>query len=289
MDTPDIQPVQPPTAPEAPVTPTVPPAYTNKKIIAVIVFLVLYGIGMAVLVQRFVLKKKTAQQAPSSQTQQPGKTVTPTPTPICPDTEVAQSVDDAHKKSDTTCAIYMSSHTEPAGGANIEEVQDAPRTGSAIGNIPDSVGDIRNLKVLQANRADLMSVPSTLHLLTELRYLSLSVNNFRIIPAEILLLPNLTALDMSRNLIMEVPADIGKLSHLEHLFLYGNKISELPPEIGNLTNLTILQLSENRITKLPDSIRNLTKLTDLYVSKNPLEDGELERIKSLLPSINVHF
>lgn len=276
----------PPSTDISPPTDPVVERSNKTKIIAVGVVLLFYIIGMSVLVNRLLLRKKTISERTPTPTIQQIPQISPTPTPICPEGQVARSIGEA--KADT-CALYLTSHTEPASEYQGEVVYDEPRTGSAIGSLPVSIGDLTQLKVLQANRADLMSVPSVLHLLEHLTHVSLSTNNFRVIPTEILSLTNLIALDMSRNMIVEVPASIGKLTHLEHLFLYGNRISELPPEIGDLSSLTLLQLSENRITKLPDTIKHLSNLRDLYVEGNPLSSGELERIKSLLPNTTVHY
>lgn len=270
--------------------PLAPQPEDNRKKIALIVFLVLYGIGMAV-VAGVVLMRNKKPPVSETPTGNGGQLTMPKPTsaPLCPDAEVAYTFEEAAADSATTCALYLSPRSEGSGETQGEMVMHEPRVGSAIGSLPSDIASIKNLKVLQANRNDLISVPSTFDQLQSLTHVSLSTNNFRVIPPDILSLRNLIALDMSRNMITEVPAEIGALSKLENLLLYGNRITALPPEIGQLQSLTLLQLSENRITRLPDTIRNLTNLTDLYLDGNPLEEGELERIKTLLPRTVVHF
>lgn len=268
----------------------IPNETNGRKAQAIAAFLALYAVGMAAVIGIVISRRNTpASQAPVANTEQ-GVIPKPTSAPLCPTAEVAYSYREAAAAPANTCALYLSPREEGWDAETQGEVvMDAPRTGSAIGSLPADIADITNLKVLQANRNDLVSVPSTLHLLQSLTHVSLSTNNFRVIPPDILSLQNLVALDMSRNMITEVPASIGALSKLEHLFLYGNRITSLPPEIGNLTALTVLQLSENRLTRLPDEIRNLTNLTDLYLEKNPLSAGELERIRALLPQTAVHY
>tara|TARA_B100000809_G_C15088488_1_gene512319 strand:- start:1183 stop:1386 length:204 start_codon:yes stop_codon:yes gene_type:complete len=46
---------------------------------------------------------------------------------------------------------------------------------------------------------------------------------------------------------------------------------------------TCLSLDFNKLTCLPESIVNLTSLKELKLIDNPLEEGELERIKTHLP------
>lgn len=284
--------VSTPSAPQpaAQELPLAPQPGDNRKKIALIVFLVLYGIGMAV-VAGVVLMRNKKLPASETSTGNGGQlaSLKPTSAPLCPDTQVAYTFEEAAADSGATCALYLSPRSEGAEETQGEVVMHEPRVGSAIGSLPSDIATIKNLKVLQANRNDLISVPSTFDQLQSLTHVSLSTNNFRVIPPDILSLQNLVALDMSRNMIAEVPAGIGALSKLENLLLYGNRIAVLPPEIGDLKALTLLQLSENRITTLPDTITNLTNLTDLYLEGNPLEPGEIERIKTLLPGTNVHF
>lgn len=263
---------------------------SDKRAMVILSLLAVYAICMAVVFGIVLSRRNTpSTQAPVANTQQV-PTPKPTSAPLCPEADIAYTFQEAASDVSGTCALYLSPRSEGwADETQGEVVMDAPRVGSAIGALPSDIATIKNLKVLQANRNDLVSVPSTLHLLQSLTHVSLSTNNFRVIPPDILSLQNLIALDMSRNMITEVPAGIGALSNLEHLFLYGNRISSIPPEIGQLSSLTILQLSENRITRLPDSIRSLTNLTDLYLEDNPLEAGEIDRIRTLLPNTEVHF
>lgn len=267
----------------------VPKPKDNRKTVILMALLVVYFIGMGAITARIIIKRNSGMPVTSSNEPQQMTSPSPLPTPICPEEEVARSLSDAAANPTQTCALYLSPRTERSEPFEGEVVQDEPRTGSAIGSLPIDIGKMINLKVLQANRNDLISVPTVLDQLQSLTHVSLSTNNFRVIPEDIINLTNLVALDMSRNMITEVPSGIGALSHLEHLVLYGNRISILPGEIGDLNSLTLLQLSENRITRLPEEIKNLTNLQDLYLSGNPLEPGELNRIKSLLPGTNVHF
>lgn len=275
--------------PPTPELPSVPQPKDNRKTIALVIFLVLYLVGMGIVTARVLMQRNALQSVTPVSGRPVAGVPTPMPTPICPEEETAHSFDEASANPTQTCALYLSPRTERSEPFEGEVVQDEPRTGSAIGSLPAGLGTMTNLKVLQANRNDLISVPSTLDQLQSLTHVSLSTNNFRVIPEDILRLANLVALDMSRNMITDVPAGIGGLAYLEHLVLYGNRISTLPESIGDLRTLTLLQLSENRITRLPETIKNLTNLQDLYLGGNPLEPGELDRIKLLLPETNIHF
>lgn len=286
MDTVPSPAAPPPITQELPIAPQ---SDDRRKKIALVSFLVLYITGMAIVAGVVLMRKNaTVSEIPTDNGRQLS-VPKPTSAPLCPEANVAYTFDEADADAASTCALYLSPRSEGSEETQGEVVMHEPRVGSAIGSLPSDIANLKNLKVLQANRNDLISVPSTFDQLQSLTHVSLSTNNFRVIPPDILALQNLIALDMSRNMITEVPADIGSLTKLENLLLYGNRITALPPEIGNLKALTLLQLSENRITRLPDAIRNLTNLTDLYLEGNPLESGEIERIRTLLPGTNIHF
>ena len=79
------------------------------------------------------------------------------------------------------------------------------------------------------------------------------------------------------------PEEVTELTHLNQLRLPKHGFTVVPETIGQLTELKFLDLSGNNIERLPDSIANLTNLKTLKAQGNPLADGELERLKSLLP------
>ncbi|MDH4129427.1 MAG: leucine-rich repeat domain-containing protein, partial [Spirochaetota bacterium] len=79
------------------------------------------------------------------------------------------------------------------------------------------------------------------------------------------------------------------LRNLKSLFLWSNNISKIPTEIGKLEKLELLYLWKNNLTTLPDEIKNLKRLKRLDIKRNPLSEKEKERIKSLLPNVNVSF
>jgi Leucine-rich repeat (LRR) protein len=94
------------------------------------------------------------------------------------------------------------------------------------GPIPESFGELKNLKEL-----------------------NLSSNNLKgIIPSSIGNLSKLEALGLFENMLEgQIPSEIGNLVQLKELVLSNNRLGgEIPPEFGQLASLQILQLQNNR-------------------------------------------
>jgi Leucine-rich repeat (LRR) protein len=111
--------------------------------------------------------------------------------------------------------------------------------------LPDSFGDLTQIRLLEFSGNAMSYIPSSIAGLTEIRW-------FRFWNcAELLALP----------------LWIGRLYKMQALALTGSKITAVPETIGNLTSLSYLDLSDNiGITELPDAIRRLVHLVTLIVS-----------------------
>jgi len=113
-------------------------------------------------------------------------------------------------------------------------------------------------------------LPEDIGKLAQLELLNLAYNRLTSLPAEIGQLTELIKLELLFNRVAKLPPEIGKLTSLEYLSLYGNKLTTLPPEIGDLENLTTLNLENNQLTFLPPEFGKLTNLTRLEMNSNGL-------------------
>ncbi len=117
-----------------------------------------------------------------------------------------------------------------------------------IHHLPDSIGNLLNLEVLDLAGTQIQSLPESIGYLENLQVLNLSS------------CPRLQIL----------PESIGKLKNLRILALAHSSITRLPESIGGLDKLQVLHLSRSSIKELPQSLcklRNLRKLdlTDVFV------------------------
>ncbi len=166
--------------------------------------------------------------------------------------------------------------------------------GCSLKSLPDSIGNLRNLKSLNLRGNKLKELPAsfkelqcleTLDLaqtplrpfppqitqLKSLKKLSLVFNNFESIPDSIENLNSLEDLAIhSLDQLPNIPDSIGNLTSLRKLSLWGAKIGKIPESIGNLNNLEVLRIKIRDLTFIPESFGKLTSLKELDIPLNDL-------------------
>ena len=139
-----------------------------------------------------------------------------------------------------------------------------------MSSLPEQIGNLTALKVLNLSNNQLTTLPEQIRNLTALTVLNLARNQLTTLPEQIGNLTALKSLDLSQNQLTTLPEKIGKLTALNFLDLSQNQLTTLPEQVGSLAALTFLNLSHNQLTALPEQIRNLTALTNLDLENNPL-------------------
>ncbi|OUM62990.1 hypothetical protein PIROE2DRAFT_10566 [Piromyces sp. E2] len=119
-------------------------------------------------------------------------------------------------------------------------------------SIPDSLGDLENLKELYIDANKLKTLPDTI-----------DGNNLVTLPDSIGDLENLKEL----NELVILPDSMGDLKNLKILHLENNSFKTIPPSVTNLENLVIihqftliLYMCDNVITEIPHEIDKLKNL-----------------------------
>jgi len=141
-------------------------------------------------------------------------------------------------------------------------------------------------KVLDLRNIGLAELPESLGQLTQLRALLLGHNQLKMLPESLVLLTNLDTLDINNNQLTALPESLGNLTHLQSLNLLNNQLTALPKSLQGLTELDNLDISENLLTSLPECLGSLTQLRSLFLRKNQLTVlpewlGELTRLSVL--------
>jgi Leucine-rich repeat (LRR) protein len=171
----------------------------------------------------------------------------------------------------------------------LENLEDLP---SEIGNlkngngcqmnisVPESIGDLSNLKVLRLYGA-LDPTPADTNE-------PISPSKVKSLPATIGKLQNLEELDLGRNRLKSIPPQIASLQNLRRLALDYNDIHELPPFVGNLKDLQELSVAGNGGIKLPKSLANINGLK-IFIGNNHLKTKDQEKLRRLFPKAMFSF
>ena len=133
---------------------------------------------------------------------------------------------------------------------------------------PDSLGGLKNLKVLHLNKNRFDKIPRFIGELKNLEELYLNDNHIQCIPSFIGELKNLRELHLKKNRMTCIPGSVGLLDNLVILNVKKNKISDISPDIEKLINLKILHLDRNHFRVFPEEVANLKNLEILSLNGN---------------------
>ncbi|XAR50541.1 hypothetical protein NMG60_11004891 [Bertholletia excelsa] len=164
------------------------------------------------------------------------------------------------------------------------------RENGHVGPIPNELGNLTRLKVLDLHRNNLNgSLPVSLGRLAGLRSLDLSGNKLTG-PLPPLVFPLLNVLDLNQNRLSgTIPASLGDCQDLIKVDFRRNRLSgPIPHSINSLKELILLDLSFNGLCgPLPSSLKGLISLQALILKGNPMESATIpnygfDGLKSLM-------
>jgi internalin A len=135
--------------------------------------------------------------------------------------------------------------------------------------LPDVVGELTQLEKLLIWGNQLTALPESLGRLSKLQELIAWDNSFVVVPDMLHNLTELRVLDVSHNRLPALSDIIGKLTKLENLSISHNQLTDLPSALGKLMQLRKLDAWQNRLKSLPPALKELTRLKELYLHGNP--------------------
>jgi Leucine-rich repeat (LRR) protein len=185
----------------------------------------------------------------------------------------------------------------PDSVGNLISLTELVTYGSAIKELPTSIGSLSYLKKLSVGNCRFLSkLPDSIEGLASIVELQLDGTSITNLPDQVGALKMLMKLTMMNcKDLISLPKSIGNLFALTSLDLNNAKISELPESIGMLDNLIRLRLSKcTQLHKLPASIGNLKSLQDLLmeetaVTELPESFGMLSSLVRLKMGKKPHF
>jgi hypothetical protein len=100
-------------------------------------------------------------------------------------------------------------------------------------------------------------------------------------------LVNLKELYLGKNEFEMIPQEIFQLEKLEQFHIYNTNLTSIPKEIIKLKNLKFLFINDNSIEIIPEELGELKKLMFIKIDGNPLKEGELDKLKMMLPNCQI--
>ncbi|MCL2704721.1 MAG: hypothetical protein FWE72_00740 [Spirochaetaceae bacterium] len=141
-----------------------------------------------------------------------------------------------------------------------------------ITSLPDSITNLKHLKYLEISSRRIMSLPESIGNLTTLEELHIDIP-IKVLPESIRNLTNLLELTINYTNIIYLPENIGSLTNLVNLGLISNKSMEkLPDAIGNLLSLRRMSVCWSAIKELPKSMANLKSLRELAIRYTGIQE-----------------
>jgi hypothetical protein len=181
---------------------------------------------------------------------------------------LTQNTSEMQSELDIFCSLYL------------DQLQDSlEASGNELQSLPESIGNLVNLKDLSLFDNQLQTLPESIGNLVNLRKLWLDNNQLQSLPASIGNLVNLKDLSLFGNQLQTLPESIGNLVNLTKLELDNNQLQTLPESIGNLAKLSYLRLSNNHFSSVPECLFRLSNNCEIDLKGNPLSEEEIARVR----------
>ncbi|PKI43569.1 hypothetical protein CRG98_036061 [Punica granatum] len=153
--------------------------------------------------------------------------------------------------------------------------------------LPDSIGNLKSLVVLDIYYVRIVTLPDTIGKLKKLKHLLLRSCWIERLPETLGDIQTLVQLDLQFTYTAQLPDSIGRLKKLQYLCLSLCRwLETLPSSIGYLEELIILEMSYCKVKTLPRSIGMMQNLEELlafgsYLEEIPPEIGRLSCLRTL--------
>jgi Leucine-rich repeat (LRR) protein len=123
-----------------------------------------------------------------------------------------------------------------------------------LSQLPEEIGKLKNLKVLDLSGNDFKTLPTSFKQLTKLQILYLNnEKNFDLSKNLALIkdLPNLKSIYLENNALTALPKKFFQLQQVENVFLNENNFREIPREMKRLKNLKFIDFHDNKQLVIP--------------------------------------
>jgi internalin A len=175
--------------------------------------------------------------------------------------------------------------TIPESAGELVDLRGLNLRTNALTMIPEHLTALVQLQILDLGNNQITAIPDYFNRLSNLRQLSLAENGISVLPEFLGQLMFLEALILGHNRITVIPNTFAQLNRLQILDLDGNKITTIPDALAELSQLQVLKLSDNGITDVSDSLIRLGKLWEIHLDANPLPEELLAAAQRSVKSL----
>lgn len=152
-----------------------------------------------------------------------------------------------------------------------------------ISNIPESIGEIDQLKYIHISNNKLVSLPKSIGNLKNIELFYAYSNEIKSLPNTSFNFNKDAIVDLKWNKIEQIP-DAFCNSQFGSLYLTSNPLKELPKNFGNIKGLKELNIANTNIDDLPTSFFSLKNLKMLDIRGTKLSKNHFNLIKAQLPN-----
>jgi len=161
--------------------------------------------------------------------------------------------------------------------------------GNQITELPEFIGQLRELKTLILQRNPIRRVSAKLSLLTNLEVLAIEDAKPSAANSTIGKLASLKILILENMGLDEFPDWILNLKNLEQLYLENNQLMNLPTSLSRLSQLRVLSIRGNPIKQLPSSMLSLKDLSELYIDSTFGIPQEISEASNAQKTLDYYF
>ena len=135
-----------------------------------------------------------------------------------------------------------------------------------VSNIPDNIGNLKNLKELYLNSDRLKSLPESLGKCINLRSIYINSNMLTKLPESFVRLKNLRIIHFETFNLKKLPSAFGKLRLLEEIDIFSGALTTLPESMGNLKNLKKLKIDAYNVKEQPSFLKRFSHVEDKWLN-----------------------
>ncbi len=142
---------------------------------------------------------------------------------------------------------------------------------SRLKYIPESIGNLKNLKSLHISNTIIDTFPESIWKLENLENLTIQSKKLTSIPKLIGNLKNLQSLSIHAHKMDTIPESIFSLKKLKYLCIGSLKIEKISEKIGDLINLEDLHITVSKSGTIPKAIFNMISLKSLSIRGSSMD------------------